>query len=157
MNFIESYQQNLNKTRLLSKIASFLIAVIFLIEFFTNAYHFLISTNFGWTEPGRDLLTILIFQLVISLIFVTRFILFYLKKPKSIWTLQTVWFIGCIFIFAYLSIILGVPWKKSESTINVQYLLSVHQSFLVLIPFFYLYLSPIHQFLHLIFAFFHRK
>lgn len=49
MTFVEQYKLNLKTTQFLSKIASFLIAVILLVEVFSNL-HDLFFSEPKWTE-----------------------------------------------------------------------------------------------------------
>lgn len=154
MTFAEFYKQNLDKTRLLSKIASFLIAVILLIEVFSN-FNDLFFSEYKWSEAWLSLLKTITMQAIVGVIFAFRFVFLFFGKPKSVWTLQTVWFVGWISIPIYIWVVAGSPFGRGES--HIMYQLSIYKSLPALIPYFYFLLSPIHQFLHLIIAFLHRK
>lgn len=153
MTFIESYKQNLDKTRLLSQIASFLIAVILLVEVFSNI-GVLFFTEYKWTEAYYSLLKILTFQVIVGIIFSIRFILLFLKKPNSVLYSQIVWLISWFSVFVYLWMFI---FSQSNENSHSYWILSASKSYLATIPYFYLLISPIHQILHLFIAFFHRK
>lgn len=153
MKFIESYKQNLDKTQLLSKVASFLIALILLAEVFSNV-GVLFFIEYKWTEAYYNLVKIVSLQTVVGIIFAVRFILLFLKKPNSIWVSQIVWFIGWFSVLVYLWISI---FSHSNENSHSYWTLSNSKNYLATIPYFYFLLSPIKQILHLGFAFFHRK
>jgi hypothetical protein len=155
MTLAENYKQNLDKTRLLSKMASFLIAVILLVEVFSNLKDLFFS-EVKWTAAYFDLLKLLTMQALVGIIFTLRFVFLFLQKPKSVLFSQIIWFIGWLLVFAYFAILFGFPWSGNQDG-HIYFQLSIYKSLLALVPYFYLLLSPIHQILHLIIAFLHRK
>ena len=102
MAFIESYQQNLNKTKLLSKIASFLIAIILLTEVTTNIFEFT-----SWSKLENVSGNLFEFKLAhlflipIAIVFTIRFTLLWIKSKKFIWFNLFSWQIGWVLILAY--------------------------------------------------------
>ena len=153
MTFIEAYQRNIDKTRLQSKIASFLIAVILLVEVFSNLNDLFFS-EYKWTETYFSLLKLLSIQVVVGISFAVRFFLLFLNKPKSILFSQIIWFIGWLSVFVYLWMFI---FSQSNENLHSYWTISTSKNYLATIPYFYFLLSPIHQILHLIFAFIHRK
>lgn len=152
MAFIESYQQNLNKTKLLSKIASFLIAIILLIEVFSNLIDLPFS-EFEWTEAWVSLLKTLSLQTVVGIIFSIRFILLFLNKSTSLLFSQIIWLVAWLSALIYLAA-MGI-FNQNDS--HIHYQLSVNKTLFATIPYFYLFLSPIRQISTLVFSYFSRK
>lgn len=152
MAFIESYKQNLDKTKLLSKLASFLIATILLVEVFSNLIDLPLS-EFTWTEAWLSLLKTLSLQIVVGIVFSIRFILLFLNKPTSLLFSQIIWLIGLLSVLVYLAA-MGM-FNQSET--HIYYQLSANKTLLATIPYFYLFLSPLKQISTLIFSYFYRK
>lgn len=102
MKFIEKYKQTLDNIRLLSKISSFLIAVIVFLEIFENLYTWTYLAETEWVNQywNRIFLSFA-FQFLMALIFTIRFILLWIKGTKFIWLSQIVWLSGWLTIYSY--------------------------------------------------------
>lgn len=102
MKFIESYKIALNKTCLMSKISSFLIAVLLFSEIGRNLYIYLYLFENQWTPENWERAFISVFfQLIIVSIFSLRFVLLWFKSSKFVWYSQIVWLGGWLAIMAY--------------------------------------------------------
>ena len=152
MTFIESYKQNLEKTKLLSKLASFLIATILLVEVFSILIDLPFS-EFEWTEAWVSLLKTLSLQTVVGIVFFIRFVLLFLNKPTSLLFSQIIWFVGWLSVLFFFTAI-GL---FNQSQTHIYFQLPVYKTLFATIPYFYLFLSPIKQISTLIFSYFYRK
>lgn len=165
MTFTESYKQNLDKIRFLSKLSAFLIAVILLIEVSTNLYQFI-----SWSKldnVNENLFKFKIahaFLIPITIIFIVRFFLLWFKSSKFIWFSLIAWLIGWLSIFIYYlvtqqmmfgSIFASVEMHCADCIYSLLFLWASKP--IAILLYLYLLLSPIHQILHLFISFFHRK
>lgn len=156
MYFLESYQRNIRKTQFLSKIASFLIAVILLVEVFSNLNDLFFSEP-KWTEAYYSFLKIIVSQAVVGIFFAFRLVLLFLNRPETIWYSLFIWLVCWLSVFAFFAFNFGFPLEDYTSTVHLHYQLSIYKSLLAIIPYLYLFLSPIKQIITLIFAYFYRK
>lgn len=157
MTFTESYKQNLDKTRFLSKIASFLISAILLFDTTITLYNYLYVLpqynlpseyiNENWQIDS----TISTFQAFIAVLFTVRLVLLLLKKPKSVWLSQIIWLVGWLSIFAYLLFIYSQCGKFSAVCGNY---LSFPKGLLETIVGGYFFFSPIKEIWTLLACFF---
>jgi hypothetical protein len=114
-----------------------------------------------WLDENWTQITVSFgFQTLISLLFLSRFILFWFKQSKYIWFSQLVWLITWLMIFAYNGVTTkmyyGSFWGKNESScMDCMYFdtfLYASDALFIILSF-YLFFSPIKQSLILIFAF----
>jgi hypothetical protein len=104
MKFTEGYRLNLNKTRWLSWLASFLIAAILLFDLSANLYEYFYLLPAELINPENRWIDTIVFFFhgLIVVFFVYRLIRLRIKS-KSIFHFQIIWFIGWLLIFVYLS------------------------------------------------------
>jgi hypothetical protein len=163
MKFIESYENNLVKFRFISKISPFLIAIFIMLEigdFFTN-----LQMNPAFFENNQNSVVLsLLFQTLIAILFISRFILLWFKKSKFIWLSQLVWLFSWLTILAYYfvtsKIYYGTVSGNSEFRCYdcIYYDTFLHASTgLTITLIFYLFFSPIQQIIMLTASFLNRK
>lgn len=165
MKFLKSYLQVLSNIRLLSKISSFLIAIITFFGTYEILYFSIFHSDRDWINENRSKVFISVtFQVFIAIIFTLRFIFLWFRNNKFIWFSQICWLIGWLAIFAYqlvtAKILFGSFWGSRRDCMDCFYsdtFLWVSSDTIVLIFIAYLFLSPIKQLLTLLFVVFRPK
>ena len=152
MKIIEFYKEILNYTRILSKITSFLIVIFLLVEIFRSLCLYSFYAPQEWLNRSWTMIYFSLgFQLLITIIFATRFVFLWLKDSKFLWFSQIFWLIGWLSILAYdlisAKITFGSFFGFQANCMDCFYydtFISASAS-LTVILFAYLFLSPIKQ------------
>lgn len=163
MKTLESYKEILNNARFFSKVSTFLIAVFLLSEIFwsVNSYFSLTEEEFNSSASWvwKMILIGIGFKAVITIIFLSRFILLSFKKTKFILISQIVWFLGFVTIlffkffttkYLYGSFVKNDKFPCMDCFYYDTFLET--SVFLTVILLAYLFLSPIKQIFIFLFA-----
>lgn len=109
--WFEEYQKLSQKTRFISQLAAFLIALFALLSIYDIVY-FLHINNYlsvkGFLKfPG--LFTSVIFQISVLIVFASRFVLLFFNSEKNFNISQILWLFGLIIIVIYWYILRPEP------------------------------------------------
>jgi hypothetical protein len=162
VNFIESYKESILKFRIFSMVLAFLIAFRIFGEVCIN----LVNSFFNYysIEYLNSIIITVSFQLLIALLFTSRFILLWVKTTKSMWYSQLIWLCNWFCIFAYNRITNKIIYGSfgadgNNDCIDCSYYDTFHfiSDGLLIILLFYMVFSPVKQVLMLVTSFFNRK
>ena len=101
--WLEEYQKLSQKTRFISQLGAFLIALFAKLSLYDKAYYLHINNYLsvkGFSEFD-GLFTSVIFQTIVLIIFALRFVLLFFKSEKTFNISQFLWLFGLIIIAIY--------------------------------------------------------
>ncbi len=151
--WLDEYQKLSQKTRFISQLAAFLLSLFSLLSLYDIVKFF--SNNPQALESfieESNLISSIIFQISIVIVFGVRFILTFVKKEKVFWINQTLWLIGFSLLAVYWYISRPVPGPfEMYSTFGPELFRHTSQYFGAF-GIYYLVLSPIQRFIKLIYA-----
>lgn len=156
MNFSERYTKSLNNLKFIPLIIiGFLVSLLFL-EIRANIYDLIYLQNELNDSTLQRSKFALVFQSIITIFLIIRFILLYFNKPIFGWLSQFFWLLSWLSIFIYHQVSVsyfGCCWSGEHLGSFFEGILSITNRWL----FAYMFLSPIKQIAILIFAYFYRK
>ncbi|CAN5420006.1 hypothetical protein BH18ACI1_BH18ACI1_13920 [soil metagenome] len=163
--WLEECQRLFQKTRFISQLAAFLISIvaIFSLSSIFRAVYY--NQEYLINNWDKFLISV-VFHILVSLFFATRFVLLFFNSKKSFWLSQLFWLMCIIILFAYSAVtkesIYGFFYTPPKSDISFgldyypQIFLHASDSFAIL-AFLYFFVSPIRQFITLLIPLFIRK
>ena len=151
--WLDEYRRLSQKTRFVSQLGAFLLSLFSLlglydiVKFFSNNPQALES----FIEES-NLISSVIFQISIVIVFGARFTLTFIRKEKAFWINQTLWLIGFSLLAVYWYVSRPVPLPFGVySTFGPELFRHASQYFGAF-GIYYLVLSPVQRFIKLICA-----
>jgi hypothetical protein len=118
MVLVESYSKALQNTQLISKVSSFLIALLVFIEILYLHFRLLNNQNL-FSEILNDTVFGVLFLILIFSSFALRFTFLWLRNANYVLLTQFLWLFGWLAIFAYklvtAKILFGSFWGRTST------------------------------------------
>ncbi len=106
---LDEYQRNFLKTRIVSQLPTFLIALVSLLSLYTNLHAAYLFPEY--VESNRQYFWIPVaFHILAALFFSSRFVLLFFNSKKSFWLSQLFWLYGLITLFAWCAYTKDSPY-----------------------------------------------
>jgi hypothetical protein len=153
--WLKQYQKLSEKSRFVSKLSAFLLSICLLLSLYDLGYFFYHDPQHLRTllNEQSKLLSSVIFQVLIFIVFASRFVLLFFQTIRVFWLNQFLWLIGMILLtsywFASRPSYDGFDFRFYETYTSVFAFSSKSFDFLGL---WYLLLSPVRQFVTFVVA-----